>query len=144
MLYRAAVPVGARIARPHTTQNLFLAYLQSKKHKSLPVYLFSSAIASPGFFSVCQKKRETSRRSCYNLLVFKEPSLYTPFFQEETMFDSSKLDAYLTGLCQARDLPGVSAAIMGPDGLEYAFNYGFRDGASPARWTTTPCSASPR
>ena len=45
------------------------------------------------------------------------------------MFDSSKLDAYLTGLCQARDLPGVSAAIMGPDGLEYAFNYGFRDGA---------------
>ena len=45
------------------------------------------------------------------------------------MFDSSKLDAYLTGLCQARDLPGVSAAIMGPDGHEYAFNYGFRDGA---------------
>ena len=45
------------------------------------------------------------------------------------MFDSSKLDAYLTGLCQARDLPGVSAAIMGPNGLEYAFNYGFRDGA---------------
>lgn len=49
------------------------------------------------------------------------------------MFDSSKLDAYLTGLCQARDLPGVSAAIMGPDGLEYAFNYGFRDGAF-TRW----------
>ena len=45
------------------------------------------------------------------------------------MFDSSALDTYLTGLCQAKKLPGVSAAIMGPSGIEYAFNYGFRDGA---------------
>ena len=46
------------------------------------------------------------------------------------MFDSSALDAYLTGLCEKKNLPGVSAAILGPKGLEYAFNYGYRDGAS--------------
>ena len=46
------------------------------------------------------------------------------------MFDSSALDTYLTGLCEKKALPGVSAAILGPNGLEYAFNYGCRDGAS--------------
>ena len=38
------------------------------------------------------------------------------------MFDSSALDTYLTGLCEKKALPGVSAAILGPNGLEYAFN----------------------
>ena len=46
------------------------------------------------------------------------------------MFDSSALDTYLTGLCEKKALPGVSAAILGPNRLEYAFNYGCRDGAS--------------
>ena len=31
------------------------------------------------------------------------------------MFDSSALDTYLTGLCEKKALPGVSAAILGPN-----------------------------
>ena len=46
------------------------------------------------------------------------------------MFDSSKLDAYLTGLLPSpRSFRRERRDHGGRDGLEYAFNYGFRDGA---------------
>ncbi len=45
------------------------------------------------------------------------------------MIDKQALDAYLTRWAQKKDLAGVSAYIAGPNGCEYAWNYGFRDAA---------------
>ncbi len=45
------------------------------------------------------------------------------------MFDTKALDAYLTGWAKKKNLAGVSACVMGPDGPAYAWNYGWRDAA---------------
>ncbi|MGN0776672.1 MAG: serine hydrolase domain-containing protein [Candidatus Ventricola sp.] len=45
------------------------------------------------------------------------------------MIDKQALDAYLTRWAQKKNLAGVSAYIAGPNGCEYAWNYGFRDAA---------------
>lgn len=43
------------------------------------------------------------------------------------MFNSASLDAALVRLYEKKNLAGVSAAIMGPDGLLYSWNHGFID-----------------
>ncbi|MBE5800485.1 MAG: serine hydrolase [Clostridiales bacterium] len=43
------------------------------------------------------------------------------------MIDKIALDAYLNHWAKKKNLAGVSAYIAGPDGCEYAWNYGFRD-----------------
>lgn len=45
------------------------------------------------------------------------------------MIDIKALDAYLDRWAKQKNLAGVSACIMGPDGEEYIWNYGFRDAA---------------
>ena len=45
------------------------------------------------------------------------------------MFDKSALDACLSGLAQHKQLAGVSACIMGPEGSVYDWHYGVRDAA---------------
>ncbi len=45
------------------------------------------------------------------------------------MIDNAKLDAHLLRWAQKKNLAGVSACIMGPQGMEYGWNYGFRDAA---------------
>ena len=43
------------------------------------------------------------------------------------MIDKNSLDQYLSAWAQKKNLAGVSACIMGPNGPEYIWNYGFRD-----------------
>ena len=43
------------------------------------------------------------------------------------MIDQRALDAHLNHWAHKKHLAGVSACIAGPDGCEYAWNYGFRD-----------------
>ena len=43
------------------------------------------------------------------------------------MIDRTSLDMHLDRWAKKKNLAGVSACIMGPDGLEYTWNYGFRD-----------------
>ncbi|MGN0773407.1 MAG: serine hydrolase domain-containing protein [Candidatus Ventricola sp.] len=43
------------------------------------------------------------------------------------MIDKQALDAHLTAWAGKKNLAGVSAYIAGPNGCEYAWNYGFRD-----------------
>lgn len=43
------------------------------------------------------------------------------------MIDKQALDAHLTSWARKKNLAGVSAYIAGPNGCEYAWNYGFRD-----------------
>ena len=43
------------------------------------------------------------------------------------MIDKAALDAHLNHWAKKKNLAGVSAYIAGPDGCEYAWNYGFRD-----------------
>ena len=43
------------------------------------------------------------------------------------MFDKKALDAHMTYWYEKKNLAGVSACIMGPDGLVYTYNHGFRD-----------------
>jgi len=43
------------------------------------------------------------------------------------MIDKTALDAHLNHWAKKKNLAGVSAYIAGPDGCEYAWNYGFRD-----------------
>jgi len=43
------------------------------------------------------------------------------------MIDKPALDAHLNYWAAKKNLAGVSAYIAGPDGCEYAWNYGFRD-----------------
>ena len=43
------------------------------------------------------------------------------------MIDKAKLDAHLLRWADKKNLAGVSAYIAGPNGCEYAWNYGFRD-----------------
>ena len=43
------------------------------------------------------------------------------------MIDTKALDAYLRAWADKKRLAGVSAAICGPQGLCYTWNYGFRD-----------------
>ena len=43
------------------------------------------------------------------------------------MIDKQALDAHLTVWARQKNLAGVSAYIAGPNGCEYAWNYGFRD-----------------
>jgi len=43
------------------------------------------------------------------------------------MIDKAKLDAHLSRWAEKKNLAGVSAYIAGPNGCEYAWNYGFRD-----------------
>ena len=45
------------------------------------------------------------------------------------MFDKSALDACLSGLAQHKQLAGVSACIMGPEGPVYDWHFGVRDAA---------------
>ena len=45
------------------------------------------------------------------------------------MIDKQALDAHLTSWARKKNLAGVSAYIAGPNGCEYAWNYGFRDAA---------------
>ena len=45
------------------------------------------------------------------------------------MIDRQALDAHLTSWARKKNLAGVSAYIAGPNGCEYAWNYGFRDAA---------------
>ena len=45
------------------------------------------------------------------------------------MFDKALLDARLDMWAEKKNLAGVSAYIAGPNGCEYAWNYGFRDAA---------------
>ena len=48
------------------------------------------------------------------------------------MIDKQALDAHLNHWAKKKNLAGVSAFIAGPDGCEYAWNYGFRDAAGRA------------
>ena len=43
------------------------------------------------------------------------------------MFDKKALDAHMTYWYEKKNLAGVSACIMGPDGPVYTYNHGFRD-----------------
>jgi len=43
------------------------------------------------------------------------------------MMDTQALDAYLTRWAEKKNLAGVSACILGPDGPAYEWTYGFRD-----------------
>lgn len=45
------------------------------------------------------------------------------------MINAAALDAYLTRWANKKNLAGVCACIMGPDGPAYAWNHGFRDAA---------------
>ena len=45
------------------------------------------------------------------------------------MIDHAALDSYLGAWAGRKNLAGVSAFIMGPDGPVYSWNYGFRDAA---------------
>ncbi|MBR2942896.1 MAG: beta-lactamase family protein, partial [Clostridia bacterium] len=45
------------------------------------------------------------------------------------MYSSANLDAYLTQWAQKKNLAGVSACMLGPDGERYDFAYGQRDAA---------------
>ena len=49
------------------------------------------------------------------------------------MIDKQALDAHLTSWARKKNLAGVSAYIAGPNGCEYAWNYGFRDAAQSIR-----------
>ena len=49
------------------------------------------------------------------------------------MIDKQALDAHLTAWAEKKNLAGVSAYIAGPNGCEYAWNYGFRDAAQSIR-----------
>ncbi|MBP3427191.1 MAG: beta-lactamase family protein [Clostridia bacterium] len=42
------------------------------------------------------------------------------------MYDTKALDAYLNHWAEKKNLAGVSACIMGPNGPEYTWNYGMR------------------
>ena len=43
------------------------------------------------------------------------------------MIDKKALDAHMTDWYEKKNLAGVSACIMGPDGPVYTYNHGFRD-----------------
>lgn len=45
------------------------------------------------------------------------------------MIHTKALDAYLTRWAEKKNLAGVSACVMGPDGPVYTWNHGFRDAA---------------
>ncbi len=45
------------------------------------------------------------------------------------MFDTQALDAYLTDWANKKNLAGVSACMLGPDGVRYDWNFGARDAA---------------
>lgn len=45
------------------------------------------------------------------------------------MLESKALDAYLERWAARKNLAGVSACMLGPDGFSYSWNYGFRDAA---------------
>ena len=45
------------------------------------------------------------------------------------MIDKASLDMHLDRWARKKNLAGVSACIMGPQGCEYTWNYGFRDAA---------------
>ncbi len=49
------------------------------------------------------------------------------------MLNSRALDAHLTHWARKKNLAGVSACIAGPGGIEYVWNYGFRDAAHAVR-----------
>ena len=49
------------------------------------------------------------------------------------MLDASSLNQHLDSWAKKKNLAGVSACIMGPNGCEYKWNYGFRDAAQTIR-----------
>ena len=57
------------------------------------------------------------------------------------MIDRQALDAHLTSWARKKNLAGVSAYIAGPNGCEYAWNYGFRDAAQKTCPAAHRCAA---
>ena len=45
------------------------------------------------------------------------------------MFDTSALNTYLNDWAKRKNLAGVSACMLGPDGARYEWTYGQRDAA---------------